>query len=57
MIANTNFIHEIKKLTASAKETAIRTVNFQQTLLYWHIGERILMKNKKEKNEQIMEIT
>ena len=41
MLANTNFILEVKKLINSARETAIRSVDFQRTLLYWHIGERI----------------
>ncbi len=41
MLANTNLIVEIKNLIASARETAIRSVDFQRTLLYWHIGERI----------------
>ena len=40
MLANTNFILEVKKLIDSARETAIRSVDFQRTLLYWHIGER-----------------
>lgn len=41
MLANTNLIVEIKNLIASARDTAIRSVDFQRTLLYWHIGERI----------------
>lgn len=41
MLANSNLIVEIKKLIASARETTIRSVDFQRTLLYWHIGERI----------------
>ena len=41
MLANTNLIVKIKNLIASARDTAIRSVDFQRTLLYWHIGERI----------------
>ncbi|MFD2909331.1 YhcG family protein [Flavobacterium ardleyense] len=41
MLSNINLILDIKNLIASAKQTAIRSVDFQRTLLYWHIGERI----------------
>lgn len=41
MLTNINLILDIKNLIASAKQTAIRSVDFQRTLLYWHIGERI----------------
>lgn len=49
MLTNINFILEIKKLIASAKETAIRSVDFQRTLLYWHIGERIFNEEQEGK--------
>ncbi len=41
MLTNANLISEIKTLIASARQTAIRAVDVQQTLLYWHIGERV----------------
>lgn len=41
MLTNINLILDIKNLIASAKQTAIRSVDFQRTLLYWHIGKRI----------------
>ena len=41
MLTNINLILDIKNLIASAKQTAIRSADFQRTLLYWHIGERI----------------
>lgn len=49
MLANTNLIVEIKNLIASARETAIRSVDFQRTLLYWHIGERIFNEEQEGK--------
>jgi predicted nuclease of restriction endonuclease-like (RecB) superfamily len=41
MLNNSNLILDIKNLIASAKQTAIRSVDFQRTVLYWHIGERV----------------
>lgn len=41
MLKNPNIIYDIKTLIASARQTAIRAVDNQRTLLYWHIGERV----------------
>jgi predicted nuclease of restriction endonuclease-like (RecB) superfamily len=41
MLTNPNIIHDIKNLIASARQTAIRSVDFQRTVLYWHICERV----------------
>lgn len=41
MLTNTNLILDIKHLIASARQTAIRSVDFQRTVLYWLIGERV----------------
>lgn len=41
MLTNNNLLLEIKNLIATARETAVRSVDFQRTLLYWYIGERI----------------
>lgn len=50
MISNSNLISDIKLLIAGARETAIRTVDFQRTLLYWHIGERIFNEEQQGKD-------
>lgn len=49
MLRDSGLIHEIKNLIATARETAIRTVDFQRTLLYWHIGERIFNEEQRGK--------
>lgn len=41
MLINARFITEIKSLIAQSKEKAIRAVDHERTLLYWHIGKRI----------------
>ena len=41
MLTNPNIIYDIKTLIASARQTAIRAIDNQRTLLYWHIGERV----------------
>ncbi|MEL1242885.1 PDDEXK nuclease domain-containing protein [Flavobacterium sp. DGU11] len=49
MLQDKTLIDEIKKLIASARETTIRSVDFQRTLLYWHIGERMFNEEQKGK--------
>ena len=45
-----NLISEIKTLIASAKESAIRSVDHYRTLMYWHIGERIFNEEQQGKD-------
>lgn len=45
-----NLIHEIKSLIAKAKEGAIRSVDHHRTVMYWHIGERILNEEQQGKD-------
>ena len=37
----TNLTNDIKNLIATAQEKAIRAVDYQRVVLYWHIGQRI----------------
>lgn len=45
-----NFVHEIKTLIAEAKANAVREVDYQRTLLYWHSGERIFNEEQQGKD-------
>ena len=45
-----NLIQDIKQLIAQSREKAIRAVDFQRTILYWHIGERIFNEEQKGKD-------
>ena len=45
-----NFVQEIKILIAGAKANAVRAVDYQRTLLYWHIGERIFNEEQQGKD-------
>lgn len=49
MLTNNNLLLEIKNLIANARETAVRSVDFQRTLLYWYIGERIFNEEQRGK--------
>ncbi|WP_231388164.1 DUF1016 N-terminal domain-containing protein [Sphingobacterium hungaricum] len=48
-----SIIAEIKAIIAEAQQNAIRSVDHQRTLMYWHIGERIFEEeqNGKERAE------
>ena len=43
------FVKEIKILIGSARENAIRSVDFQRVQMYWHIGRRIFEEEQQGK--------
>lgn len=50
MNLSNNLISEIKTLIASAKQSAIRSVDHYRTLMYWRIGERIFNEEQQGKD-------
>lgn len=40
-LINPAILIDIKTIVSTAQEKAIRSVNFERTLMYWHIGQRI----------------
>lgn len=50
MLINQSIINEIKTIVANAKDTAIRVVDNQRTLMYWHIGKRIFEEEQQGKD-------
>ncbi|MDR2836416.1 MAG: PDDEXK nuclease domain-containing protein [Bacteroidales bacterium] len=53
MRLNSNFVADVRQIIVSAKETAIRSVDFSRVLMYWNLGERIMVEeqNGKERAE------
>lgn len=49
MIVNQSIITDIKSIIAQSKENAIRAVDYQRTLMYWHIGKRIFEEEQEGK--------
>ncbi|SHL13881.1 Predicted nuclease of restriction endonuclease-like (RecB) superfamily, DUF1016 family [Chitinophaga jiangningensis] len=49
MIINQTFISDIKTIITDSREMAIRAVDHQRTLMYWHIGKRIFEEEQKGK--------
>lgn len=45
-----DFIHQIKKIIDDAKNNAVRAVDFQRVLMYWHIGQKIFEEEQEGKN-------
>ncbi|URL06956.1 PDDEXK nuclease domain-containing protein [Avibacterium sp. 21-595] len=41
MLSNTTIITDIKQIITQSRENAVRAVDFQRVLMYWHIGKRI----------------
>lgn len=50
IILNQHIIGDIKAIIANAQEKAIRSVDFERTLMYWHIGKRIFEEEQQGKD-------
>ena len=49
MLVNASIVHEIKNIIAGAKERAIRAVDHERVLMYWHIGKVIFEEEQQGK--------
>lgn len=49
MLINRSIVSDIKAIIAQSREKAIRTVDHQRTLMYWHIGKRIFEEEQEGK--------
>ena len=47
---NQSIIADIKAIIAQSRDNAIRTVDYQRTLMYWHIGKRIFEEEQQGKD-------
>jgi predicted nuclease of restriction endonuclease-like (RecB) superfamily len=50
MLINQSIIGDIKAIITQSKDNAIRAVDHQRTLMYWHIGKRIFEEEQKGKD-------
>lgn len=50
MLQNQSIIPDIKAIINSSRENAIRAVDNQRTLMYWHIGKRIFEEEQQGKD-------
>ena len=50
MLVNQSIITDIKAIIAQSKDKAIRAVDHQRTLMYWHIGKRIFEEEQQGKD-------
>lgn len=50
IIINPSILTDIKLLVARAKDNAIKSVDHQRTLMYWHIGKRIFEEEQQGKD-------
>jgi hypothetical protein len=44
-----DFISDIKGIISSARNSAIRSVDFERVKMYWRLGERIFVEEQQEK--------
>lgn len=50
MQLNQSIISDIKSIIAQSRDKAIRAVDYQRTLMYWHIGKRIFEEEQEGKD-------
>jgi hypothetical protein len=50
MTINQSVISDIKAIILNARETAIRMVDHERTMMYWHIGRRIFEEEQDGKD-------
>ncbi|MFV8356304.1 PDDEXK nuclease domain-containing protein [Flavobacterium sp. XS1P32] len=50
MLQNQSVIPDIKAIIAASKDKAIRAVDTERTLMYWHIGQRIFEEEQNGKD-------
>ena len=49
MLSDQTLVSDIKAIIAQSKENAVRAVDHQRTLMYWHIGQRIFEQEQEGK--------
>jgi len=47
---HSNFISDIKKIITTARNSAIRSVDFERVKMYWKLGERIFVEEQQGKD-------
>ena len=50
MLISESIIVDIKSIITQSKDNAIRAVDYQRTLMYWHIGKRIFEEEQEGKD-------
>jgi hypothetical protein len=50
MILNPTVLTDIKTIIHSARDKAIRAVDTERVLMYWHIGQRIFLEEQEGKD-------
>ena len=50
MLTDQTLVSDIKAIIAQSKDNAIRAVDHQRTLMYWHIGKRIFEEEQEGKD-------
>jgi len=56
-VSDNSLLSEVKDIILKARETAIRSVNWERTLMYWLLVNEFLKRNSKEKNEPTTVLT
>jgi len=50
MMLNPTVLSDIKKIIYTARDKAIRAVDTERVLMYWHIGQRIFLEEQEGKD-------
>ena len=44
-----SFVNDVRNIIVQSRENAVRSVDFQRVLMYWRLGERILVEEQQGK--------
>jgi hypothetical protein len=56
MLIKQSIISDIKSIITQSKDNAIRAIDHQRTLMYWHIGKRIFEEEQEGKERADYEL-
>jgi hypothetical protein len=49
IVLRNEFVSDIRSIITTAKTGAVRSVDFQRVMMYWKLGERILVEEQQGK--------
>ncbi|MBP8782962.1 MAG: hypothetical protein KBG96_01890, partial [Paludibacter sp.] len=50
MLSDQSFINEVKNIILQSRGNAVRSVNWERTIMYWKIGKRIFEEEQEGKD-------
>jgi len=46
-VKNTNFYNDMREIILKARNNAVRSIEYERMMMYWHLGERIIIEDQR----------